>query len=70
LETSLQGYRGGGLMAENWHKRQALQLACQLPENAEDARAILREVQDLVDTWLHVEKPAPSKVVSMVRDPA
>jgi hypothetical protein len=57
-------------MAENWHKRQAIGLACQLPDNASDANAIIRELQHLVDTWLHpVEVSAPSKVVSIVRDP-
>jgi hypothetical protein len=56
-------------MPENWHKRHALVLAGQLPENPEDARAVLREVQNLVG-WLYVaEPPAPSKVVSLVRDP-
>jgi hypothetical protein len=44
-------------------------LASQLLENASDAHAVIRELQRLVDTWLHVEEPAPSKVVSLVRDP-
>ena len=58
-------------MSENWHKRHAVMLASQLPENASDANAIIRELQHLVDTWLHVaEPPAPFKVVSIVRDPA
>jgi hypothetical protein len=53
----------------NWHKRHALQLACQLPDNADDARAVLREVQSIVDTWLHpVSAPVPNKVVALVRD--
>jgi hypothetical protein len=44
-------------------------LAGQLPDNASDARAILREVQDLVDTWLHApETPAPWKVLTLLRD--
>jgi hypothetical protein len=56
-------------MAENWHKRHALQLASQLPENASDANAVIRELQHLVNTWLHAaENPAPSKVFSLVRD--
>jgi hypothetical protein len=58
-------------MAENnnWYKRHALQLACQLPDNAADARAVLREVQDIVDSWLHVEPaPAQSKVIALLRD--
>jgi hypothetical protein len=58
-------------MSENWHKRHALVIAGQLPENAADANAVLRELQNLVDTWLHVaEASPPSKVVSIVRDPA
>jgi len=40
-------------MTENWHKRHAIGLACQLPENASDANTIIRELQNLVDTWLH-----------------
>jgi len=55
----------------NWHKRQALCLASQLPDNASDANAVIRELQDLVDSWLHrPQETAPSKVVSIVRDPA
>jgi hypothetical protein len=58
-------------MADNWHKRHALQLAAMLPDNASDATAIIRELQHLVDTWLHVaEPPVPSKVLAIVRDPA
>jgi hypothetical protein len=57
-------------MAENWHKRHALMLASQLPENASDANAVIRELQDLVDTWLHVDRePAQGvKLVKLVRD--
>jgi hypothetical protein len=55
-------------MSENWHKRHALVLAGQLPENASDANAVIRELQHLVDTWLHVEPTAGSKVVSLIRD--
>ena len=58
-------------MSENWHKRHALGLAAQLPENAADANAIIRELQHLVDTWLHpAETPAPAKVIAIVRDQA
>jgi hypothetical protein len=52
----------------NWHKRHALSLASQLHENATDAAAVIRALQDLVDTWMYAE--APPKVVSIVRDPA
>ncbi len=58
-------------MAENWHKRHALMLASQLPENASDANAVIRELQHLVNAWLHpAEVQEPSKIVSLVRDPA
>jgi hypothetical protein len=58
-------------MAENWHKRHAVMLAGQLPENESDVRAFIRELQHLVDTWLHVEPaPTPSKVFALVRDQA
>jgi hypothetical protein len=53
-------------MTENWHKRHALQLASQLPDNASDANAIIRELQNLVDTWLHV--PEAPKVLTLFRD--
>jgi hypothetical protein len=57
------------MMSENWHKRQALMLGSQLPENASDANAVIRELQHLVDTWLHVApEPVPNKVVALVRD--
>jgi hypothetical protein len=56
-------------MSGNWHKRHALMLASQLPDNADDAKAVLREVQSIVDTWLHVEpEQAPSKVLTLLRD--
>jgi hypothetical protein len=51
------------------HKRHALQLACQLPDNASDARAIIREPQHLVETWIYAEpEPVPSRVFALVRD--
>src|SRR5205807_3023535 len=34
-------------MSENWHRRHALGLACQLPDNAADANAVIRELQHL-----------------------
>jgi hypothetical protein len=58
-------------MTENWHKRHALGLVCQLPDHYEDARAVIAALQDLVDGWLYVvESPTPSKVLSIVRDQA
>jgi hypothetical protein len=55
-------------MSENWHKRQALMLGSQLPENASDANAVIRELQHLVDTWLHVApEPEKAPVVTLIR---
>ena len=57
-------------MSANWHKRHALTLASQLPENASDANAIIRELQHLVDSWLHpveINQPA-ANVLAMRRD--
>jgi hypothetical protein len=40
-----------------------------MADNAADARAVLREVQDIVDSWLHVEpEPAQSNVLTLLRD--
>jgi hypothetical protein len=56
-------------MADNWHRRQALMIAPQLPDNASDANAIIRELQNLVDTWLHPPViAAPSRVLTVHRD--
>ncbi len=35
-----------------WHRRQALMLASQLPESTEDARMILRALEELLETFL------------------
>lgn len=56
------------MTVEGWHRRQALQLASQLPENAADANVVIRELQYLVDTWLHPVSDTPSNVVSLVRE--
>jgi hypothetical protein len=47
-------------VAEIWRKRQALCLAGQLPDNASDANAVIRELRHLVDTRLH---PAVTNVM-------
>jgi hypothetical protein len=53
------------------HRARVIVLASQLPDNASDANAVIRELQNLVDAWLH---PAaitePSKVFSLFRDRA
>lgn len=38
-----------------WHKKHALVIAGQLPENPQDVRAIMRAVQVLVDDFLEAE---------------
>ena len=59
-------------MSENWHKRHALQLASQLPDNASDANAVIRELQDLVDAWLHPAAfpKASVTVLRVIPDPS
>jgi hypothetical protein len=58
-------------MAENWHKRHALSLAAQLPDNASDANAVVRELQRLVDIrGCILRGSAPLKVFAIVRDQA
>jgi len=39
-----------------WHKRHALSIAGQLPENMTDARLILQAVQELLDNFLDAEE--------------
>jgi hypothetical protein len=56
-------------MSENCHRRHALLLASQLPDNASDASAVIRELQHLVNSWLHpAEVPAQSKVLTLRRE--
>jgi hypothetical protein len=37
---------------EPWHRRHALQLACQLPDGIDDALTILRLARELVEDFL------------------
>jgi hypothetical protein len=55
---------------ENWHRRQALMFASQLPEKKDDAQAILECVRELVTTFLKSDAPEPTKatIVTLVRD--
>jgi hypothetical protein len=36
----------------SWHRRQALMLASQLPENSADARLVIQAVTELLDTFM------------------
>jgi hypothetical protein len=58
---------------ENWHRRQALMLASQLPESPADALAVIECVRELIVTFLQsAEAPEPVKatatIVTLVRD--
>lgn len=39
-------------MPQSWHRRQALMLASQLPENLADAHLIMQAVTELLDTFM------------------
>jgi hypothetical protein len=54
---------------EQWHRRQALMLATQLPEGPGDALAVLDCVRELVATFLQSDMPEPAKapVVTLIR---
>ena len=44
----------------NWRKRQALQIAAQLPEEPDDARAVLLLVEELMGLFIDPKPPTPS----------
>ena len=50
-----------------WHRRHAILLAGQLPENTEDAKLVLEAIQELMDNFLVVADrkatPPPKKVI-------
>jgi hypothetical protein len=54
---------------EQWHRRQAMVLAGQLPDGQDDALAVLDCVRELAATFLHVDTPEPAKasVVTLIR---
>jgi hypothetical protein len=47
---------------EHWHRRSALCLASQLPENPDDALAVLDCVRELVGTFLRSEESEPVNI--------
>jgi hypothetical protein len=69
--------RGDGMMAVTeiliWHRRHAMVLAGQLPENAADTRLVLIALHELVDNYLsHSPEegvPPAATVLTIVRDP-
>jgi hypothetical protein len=48
-----------------WHRRHALMLASQLPENSADARLVIQAVTELLDTFMDdtADTDRPSNVV-------
>ena len=40
---------------EHWHRRQAIGLASQLPEDLDDARLVIRSLERLVEEFMAVE---------------
>ncbi|WP_369723644.1 hypothetical protein AB8Z38_06700 [Bradyrhizobium sp. LLZ17] len=56
------------MKVENWHRRQAIVLASQLPENTEDALAVLRLASQLVTDFLAEDEPThkPASVVVLI----
>jgi hypothetical protein len=50
---------------EAWHRRHAIVLASQLPDNVEDARLVLEATCEIVESFLapKVDKPLPENVV-------
>ena len=55
-------------MPLTWHRRQAITLASQLPDNVDDALLVLQAARELVDTFLmrapdHSAEDHPTNVV-------
>jgi hypothetical protein len=59
---------------EGWHRRHAIQIACQLPEKTEDSLIILRLAMILVRGFLSEVEDKPAKasatVLRIVPDPS
>ena len=53
-------------MPLNWHRRQAMVIAGQLPESTEDALLILEAVHELVDCYLSKSPEQPRAVAGNV----
>jgi hypothetical protein len=49
----------------NWHRRQAMMLASQLPEDIREAKLVVQAVRELLDTFMLEE---PSKAVDRAKN--
>jgi hypothetical protein len=73
-ESGSGGPKGGegAMKIEQWHRRQAITLASQLPDNPADALMVLQAARELVETFLQPDTPEPAKatakIVTLVRD--
>jgi hypothetical protein len=72
IERPMLPPRAGSTKEEAWHRRHAIMLASQLPENTEDGLIILRLAMQIVTDFLmqsgEAQKPAP--VVSLIKGDA
>jgi hypothetical protein len=64
-ETGASGAIDGRRERRAWHRRLALGLAAQLPDNADDARAVLACIEELVENFLY---PRPAEGAGEAQD--
>lgn len=59
-------------MPLGWHRRHAIILAGQLPDNTADALLVLQATRELVETFLvpHLEDEGPERVSNILPFPA
>jgi hypothetical protein len=52
---------------ENWHRRQALTLASQLPDNVNDALLVIEATREIVERFLMPKQaePLPENVLTL-----
>ena len=53
-------------MPQIWHRRQAMVLAGQLPENPDDALLVLQAMHELLETFLSAPEAPKAKLASNV----
>lgn len=55
------GQGDGGGSSDRWLRRQAIQLAGQLPEDTKDARLVIEYMKQLVDSFIDEQRTASEK---------
>jgi hypothetical protein len=53
-------------MPLQWHRRHAIALAGQLPDNTADALLVIEALKELVDTFLSVEDEEPRQAANVL----